>query len=224
MLVSSNDVVVHMYMRILNHHLIMIAVTPPAGLLSWQPASPDIMQQPPRPPSESLFNREIIMDSVFNSVLLGALAIVSFVIPLYTLSNGEGVQGVRCDERYKAGVCDPFFRARSTLMMTIILGSFVVMMHCRSYRGVECNWRGIKETITSRTLQYTFIFDLVAACVFMYVPGVSTEAFRILGMKWEWGVSVGLVLVYAIVGEAYKWMKRRFLKPLASHPVDELLF
>lgn len=40
-----------------------IAFTPPAGVLSVQPASKTIMVEGPRPPTESIFNREILMDS-----------------------------------------------------------------------------------------------------------------------------------------------------------------
>ncbi|ORX58929.1 calcium ATPase [Hesseltinella vesiculosa] len=194
-----------------------IVVTPPAGALSVQPASKTVMIEPPRPPTESIFNKEIIMDTIAYGLMLTILCIISFFVPLYTV-GGHGVQGVDCDSDYQPGLCDAFFRARGSLLVTASLGYLFVMVHCRSFRNVEWDWEGLKTTLHSKTLMITVVLDIVFLCIFMYIPAVAIKGFRQLGITWEWGLTVALILFYIAYGEFYKLCKRKFMKPLHRHP------
>ncbi|KAI8377342.1 hypothetical protein BD560DRAFT_348924, partial [Blakeslea trispora] len=193
---------------------VYIAITPPSGALSTQPPSPTVMKEPPRPPTESMFNREIIMDTLVYSSVIAILTIVAYVVPLYTI--GDGIGGVNCDSNYVAGVCDSFFRGRASLLVTFVLCSLVVMVHCRSYRRIEWDLEGIKKSLHSRTFLGTLAFDLIGLCIFMYIPDVAIQGFRMLGITWEWGLDIGLVLFFIVFGEAYKATKRRLMKPMDS--------
>ncbi|KAI8072300.1 hypothetical protein BC940DRAFT_292247 [Gongronella butleri] len=197
--------------------LLYIVVTPPAGALSVQPASKTVMIEPPRPPTESIFNKEIIMDTVAYGLMLTIICLISFFVPLYTLGNG--VEGVDCDSNFQADVCTNFYRARGSLLATASLGYLFVMVHCRSFRNVEWNREGIIQTLKSKTLMITILCDLVLLCLFMYIPSVAILGFRMLGITWEWGLTVGLVIFYIFYGEVYKACKRKFMKPLHAQPV-----
>lgn len=195
--------------------LIYIAVTPPAAELSVQSASPTVMKEPPRPPTESLFNKEILLDLFVYSIAIAICCIVAFAVPLYTL--GDGVGAVDCDTNYQAGPCDSFFRGRGGLLVFILFSSIVVMVHCRSYRSVEWDLKGIKKTLRSRTTIGTFIFDVIVLVLFLYIPQVAVDGFKMLGITWEWGLSIGLVIFLIVFGEVYKAFKRRYMKPLRAH-------
>ncbi|KAL0139843.1 hypothetical protein V8B55DRAFT_1501822 [Mucor lusitanicus] len=197
---------------------IYIAITPPAGSLSTQPASKTVMKEPPRPPTESIFNREIIMDTVAYSLGVTIVCLVAFLVPLYTI--GDGVGGVNCDSDYVAGACDSFYRGRASLLVSFTLSSLVVMVHCRSYRNCEWNAAGIRETLRSKTFVGTFIFDIVTLVLFIYIPAVAIQGFRMMAITWEWGLDMGLVLFIILYGEVFKWAKRTFLKPMDSGAVD----
>ncbi|KAI9010391.1 hypothetical protein CLU79DRAFT_773583 [Phycomyces nitens] len=197
-----------------------IAITPPAGALSTQPASKTIMHQPPRPPKESLFNREIIMDTVTYGFVTAVCCIIAFFVPLYTI--GDGVGGVNCDSDYVEGACDSFYRARASMLVTFTFFSLVIMIHCRSYRDPEWDLAGIKETMKSKTFIGTMIFDVVFLLIFMYIPVVAIKGFRMLGITWEWGLVVGLTLFFIVFGEAFKMFKRRCLKPMVTRSVEEV--
>ncbi|RCH93130.1 hypothetical protein CU098_004932 [Rhizopus stolonifer] len=197
---------------------IYIAITPPAGSLSTQPASKTIMQEPPRPPSEGIFSREIIIDTLGYSIGATIVCLVAYLVPLYTLGNGIG--GVNCDSNYVAGECDSFFRGRTSLLVTFSLSSLVIMVHCRSFRRCEWNFAGLKETFRSKTFMGTIIFDIVALCIFMYIPKVSIVGFRMLAITWEWGLDIGLVLFMIVFGEVFKLSKRLLMKPLET-TIDE---
>lgn len=195
-----------------------IVITPPAGALSVQQASKTIMQEPPRPPTESIFNKEIIMDTFAYGVGMAVISIVAFFVPLYTLGNG--VEGVDCDSNYQPGACDAFYRARGSLLVILSLACLFVMIHCRSYRNCEFNKEGMKETFKSKTLMITMVLDVIFLCVFMYIPDVAIKGFRQLGITWEWGLCMGLLIFYIAFGELYKLAKRTWMKPLVRQPVE----
>jgi potassium/sodium efflux P-type ATPase len=197
---------------------IYVTITPPAGALSTQPASKTVMIEPPRPPTEGIFNKEIIMDTIAYSLGVVIVCLVAFFVPLYTVGNGVG--GVNCDSDYVAGACDSFFRGRTSLLVAFTFSSLVIMVHCRSFRNVEWNIAGIKETLCSLTFTGTFIFDLVTLCIFIYIPQIAIVGFRMKAISWEWGLDWGLVIFMILYGEAFKWGKRTFLKPMDSGAVD----
>ncbi|CEP15125.1 hypothetical protein [Parasitella parasitica] len=198
---------------------IYITITPPAGSLSTQPASQTVMKEPPRPPTESIFNREIIMDTIVYSIGVTIVCLAAFFVPLYTI--GDGIGGVNCDSHYVAGACDSFFRGRASLLVAFTFSSLVIMVHCRSYRNVEWNIAGIRETFRSKTFVGTLIFDIITLVLFIYIPVVAIQGFRMMAITWEWGLDVGLVIFIILYGEAFKWCKRSFLKPMDSGAVDD---
>ncbi|KAG0182006.1 hypothetical protein DFQ28_008031 [Apophysomyces sp. BC1034] len=196
-----------------------IAITPAAGALSTQPASRTVMHEPPRPPTESIFNKEILWDTFVYSIGVTIICLVAFFVPLYTI--GHGVEGVQCDGLQTPGLCDSFFRGRASLLVTFTFASLVIMVHCRSYRCVEWGLKGMKQTFTSWTFMGSLAFDIVCLVVFLEVEVVAVKGFRMMHITWEWGLDIGLVIFFIIYGEAYKLIKRLVMKPLETSPVDE---
>ncbi|KAI8338545.1 HAD-like domain-containing protein [Chlamydoabsidia padenii] len=199
--------------------LIYIAITPPAGTLSIQPASPTVMLEPPRPHNESLFNKEILMDTFAYSIATAAVCAVAFFVPLYAGVNGpSGVMGVYCDSDYQPGLCDSLYRSRGSLLATFLLTTLVTMVHCRSYRRSEWGVDGIKTTLQSRVFVGVLVFDIVVMVLFLYIPVVAIKGFRQLGISWEWGMDIGLVILYIAFGELYKGCKRITMAPTNQQP------
>ncbi|KAF7721884.1 hypothetical protein EC973_003980 [Apophysomyces ossiformis] len=198
-----------------------VAVTPPAHVLSTEPASKTVMLEPPRPPTESIFNREILLDTTVYTVGMIAAAVIAFFVPLYGVGNG--VQGISCDTTYQAGLCDSFFRARACLLVTLNLTVLCSMPHCRSHRTSEWDRRGLIKSLNTPVFTRTIALNIVSLLVFIYVPIVAIQGFHMLSLTWEWGVIIGLVLAYIALGDVYKFIKRKTMKPLEFHPVDKLL-
>ncbi|KAI9011914.1 hypothetical protein CLU79DRAFT_709833 [Phycomyces nitens] len=189
-----------------------VGVTPPASALSVQPASKTIMLEPPRPPKESIFNREIILDTLVYGQSAAICFTIAFFVPLYVVGNGVG--GVNCDSQYIEGACDSLYRGRSSLVVTVTFIAIVIMIHCRSYRDQEWNKAGLQKTLKSKAIIGTVIFDIICLLLFIYIPAVAVKGFRMLAITWEWGLDIGLTLFYIALGEVYKMLKRRFLKPM----------
>ncbi|KAI7856703.1 hypothetical protein BDC45DRAFT_566782 [Circinella umbellata] len=196
--------------------LIYIAITPPAADLSTQAASPTVMKEPPRPPTESIFNNEILLDLFVYSIVNAAFCCIAFFVPLYVLSDGVGVGGAGCDTNYQAGLCDSFYRARASMLTFFVFSSIIFMIHVRSYRRPEWDVDGLKKTFRSKTIIGTFLFDLITLVLFMYIPEVAIDGFSMLGITWEWGLAIGLNIAFILFGEIYKYIKRRTMKPLTT--------
>ncbi|KAI8641113.1 hypothetical protein BD408DRAFT_389408 [Parasitella parasitica] len=199
-----------------------LAITPPAGELSIQPASKTVMLEPPRPPKESLFNREIIMDLVVYSLGLAAVSLTGFVIPLYT-GGHHGIEGVECEANFDFNTCESFFRGRGLFLAVITCSSLVLMIHCRSYRDPEWSIRKLKETMKSKTILYTLLFDIGCLIIFYYAPNVAIKGFYMLWITWEWAIVVAIAGFTILYGELYKLLKRRYLKPLEAHALSEFI-
>lgn len=52
----------------------------------------------------------------------------------------------------------------------------------------------------------------------LYIPKISDYAFQVLGLKWEWGIVFGMVLVYLVCTELYKMLRRRLNKEESGGP------
>ncbi|KAI9486330.1 MAG: hypothetical protein EXX96DRAFT_473786 [Benjaminiella poitrasii] len=199
-----------------------VAFTPPAGELSIQPATKQVMLEPPRPPKESLFNREILMDLAVYAIGLGLACLVSFVIPVF--GTGQGLRGASaCESHFVYDVCEPFFKGRGLFLAVITMTSLITMVHCRSYRDSEWNKQGLRKTFKSKPVFGTFIFDVVCLVLFFYIPDVSVKGFYMLPITWEWAIVVGLSVFLIAYGEVYKALKRKYLKPLESHKLSEYI-
>lgn len=198
------------------------AFTPPAGVLSVLPASKTVMLEPPRPPTESIFNREILLDLFFYTLISTIACMVAFVVPLYTFGH-NGVEGTSCDSNFDPVACESFYRARSAVLVTITFVLLVIMVHCRSYRDVEWGRRGIKETLSSKAVTFTFIFDVVCFAIFFYVPTVAVDGFQMMAITWEWGLCIALTVLAVGYGELYKYLKRKYLKPVEAHALSEFI-
>ncbi|KAI8365741.1 hypothetical protein BD560DRAFT_372463 [Blakeslea trispora] len=199
-----------------------VVVTPPAGVLSILPPSKTIMKEPPRSPKESLFNREIILDLFSYAICLAVLSLISFIIPLYTRGH-HGIEGANCDTSFDYASCESLYRARGLFLAYVSLASIVIMIHCRSHRESEFDMQGIKKTIRTKAVSYTILFDIVCLLIFFYVPDVSQKGFYMLPITWEWAIVVALLFLTIAFGEAYKLLKRRFLKPIKPHQFSEYI-
>lgn len=199
-----------------------VSFTPPAGVLSILPASKTVMTESPRPPTESIFNREILLDLFVYAAFSSLTCMIAFVVPLYVFGH-HGVEGVNCDSNFDYTSCYSFYRARGTLLVFLTFSALIIMIHCRSYRDVEWGPRGFKETIRSKAIAFTLLFEIVCFCVFFYVPNVAVKGFYMLGITWEWGLVMALSVLTAIFGEAYKFLKRKYLKPDEAHVLSEFI-
>lgn len=167
------------------------------------------------------------MDLFAYTVGMASATMASFCIPLYTFGH-HGVEGVQCDVHantndFDYDGCYSLYRARGTMLAFMTISTLVFMVHCRSYREIEWGLTGLKKTIHSQTFNYTLLFDVVTLCIFFYVPNTAIKGFFMMGITWEWGVVIALLVFSIIYGEVYKALKRKFLTPPEAHQLSEFI-
>ncbi|ORX89631.1 potassium/sodium eff [Basidiobolus meristosporus CBS 931.73] len=187
------------------------AITPPAAELGVQEPSKTIMNEHPRSPKKSIFSFEIILDTFVYGVALGVFFVAAFSIVL--VGKGDGVQALNCNSEYSAG-CETLYRARSTVLVILILLLNMQAINNRSFRDAEWSLSGLKKTLKSKVLLWTFAIDLILLIVFIYVPQVNTVGFKQYNIDWEWGLIAASIVLYIGFSELYKYAKRKMMRPV----------
>lgn len=182
---------------------------PPAMALGLEPTAPDSMELPPSD-FRTLFTWEFYMDLFFYGWLMGAQALVNFVIVLWGGYFPGATLGRHCNERDSA-VCHPVFRARATCMATLCI---VMLLH--SFQCKHTTKSIFKMNLLDNPVLLWCVLVLCIICIpIVYIPVINNRVFLIAGMSWEWGIVFGQIFVYLGASEAYKWAKRVYRR---RHP------
>ncbi|CAG8743606.1 16080_t:CDS:2, partial [Rhizophagus irregularis] len=201
----------------------MVTSSPPAMGLGVERASGDIMRYPPRSKG-GLFTWEVIIDMIYYGIVLGGLSLANFVIVIYAIGNGNLGQNCNsspygqecapndptCDPIALEIACHQIYRARGTTFATF---TYILLIHaynCRSLR--DPIWT--MKLYDNKILFWSVFGGLLTAIPTFYIPELNSKVFKQLGIGYEWGLIVGAVIIFEIFVEVYKFMKRRYLKPL----------
>ncbi|TXT04305.1 hypothetical protein VHUM_04192 [Vanrija humicola] len=177
---------------------------PPAMALGLEPTAADAMDQPPSE-YRTLFTWEFYIDLAFYGLLMGAQALINFVIVMYGYFPGD--LGVDCNDRASAA-CDPVFAARACCMATLMI---VMLIH-----ALQCKHSTMSlfkmNLMDNKVLLWCVVVLVLSMFPVVYIPVINDKVFLIGQLKWEWGIVFGMVIVYFIASEAYKWAKRVYFR------------
>ena len=178
----------------------LIATVTLALPLAMEPAEPDLMTRPPRPPGSPVVTRFLAARTILVSVLMAAAAVALFLVH-YDAVRDSGVP-----------VRQAVAEGQTLVVTTIVLFQIVYLLQCRSLRhtvfrvGVWSNpwvWAGISAILV---LQLGFIYLPAAHNVFG-----STS----LGASaWLEAAATATILVPAIAVE--EAVRRRYAPPGTS--------
>jgi potassium/sodium efflux P-type ATPase len=177
---------------------------PPAMALGLEPPSPDAMVLPPDH-YRTIFTAEFAIDLFFYGFLMGAQALVNFVIVMWGYFDGD--LGHDCNERDLA-VCHPVFRARATCMATLQIVMLLHAFQCKhsTMSVFRLDYRG------NKVLLWCVVVLVMSTFPVIYIPVINNKVFLIRGLKWEWGIVFAQIFVYLGMSEAYKCAKRVWLR------------
>lgn len=183
----------------------MITSSPPALGLGLEKADKRIMQRPP-PVKNALFTKEVIADIAVYGVLMGGLTLATFFIPFYVLYNG--VIGINCnvvsDESYD---CDAIYRSRASAYVTLSLLILLHAFNCKNFR--KPLWK--INVWNNKPLFFTVIGGVALTIPTLYIPTLNTAVFKHKPIDLEWAVVIAALLVFILIGELYKYIKRKML-------------
>lgn len=188
--------------------LIICFSTPPALGLGIEPADKKIMNYPPSK-SKQLFSKEVIMDTLVYGVFLGCIALSSFVFVLYGIY--DGVIGENCNFVNEASInCNPVHRSRSTAFITLSFLILLLAVECKHFR--KPIWR--MKHWKNQVLFWTMIIGAALTVPTLYIPVVNTNVFKHVPIDIEWAVVAVCLVVFLIVAEIYKLIKRKTMRKL----------
>ncbi|KAI4089355.1 MAG: hypothetical protein LQ339_008561 [Xanthoria mediterranea] len=195
----------------------MLTSSFPAFGLGREKASYDIMRRPPHRSKHGVFTAQIIVDMLVYGTIMGTCTLLTFVIIVYGPGNAD--LGVDCN-RYYSGSCDTVFRARAAVFAEL---TWLILISAWEFKNLRRSMFSLdpersdgstfpffKDIYENRFLFYAVAIGAVSVFPAVYIPGLNTQVFKHMGITWEWGLSLGSVVVFVAGMEAWKACKRRF--------------
>lgn len=207
----------------------LVTSSPLALGLGLEPAVLDIMDRPPRDMKVGVFTKSLIIDKMVYGITMGSLCLVAFVSVMYGIGHGQAALGEDCNQDYN-GTCDRVFQARATVFAVLSFTLLVTAWEVKDFNaslfnmglvGVERDADSHRSKIFSifpAVYQNKFLFWAVVSgfCLvfpLIYIPKINSLVFKHSGITYEWGIVVGCLVVYVMVIETWKAIKRyRFRK------------
>ncbi|CAO3617317.1 unnamed protein product [Cunninghamella blakesleeana] len=185
----------------------ILTSSPPAMSLGLEHIHPRQMEEPPRTSKEGLFCVSNVMDILFYGVTVGIISLCNFIVVMY--GEGNPNFGDDCNRGYSTE-CDMVFRARGALFATLTVLCLLHGITCRDLVHSTWSWRAFVYGRHNFYLYASFIFGFILLVVVLYVPVLNHGVFKHGGITWEWGMTAASVIVYIIIVETYKALKRKF--------------
>ncbi len=160
----------------------------PAFALALEPSAPDVMNQPPRDPKESLLTRPFIGLIVWQGGLLTAVTLAAFSVGLHW--HGTHDLGLR--------------RATTMAFMTLALAQVIHAFSSRSQ---------LRSAFTQTLFTNGWLWSAVGVCLMLQLAAVYLPLLqRVLGTvpptAFEWGVILACALIPLAVVELVKLIQR----------------
>ncbi|KAL4753094.1 hypothetical protein BDW72DRAFT_44613 [Aspergillus terricola var. indicus] len=186
--------------------------------LGLEEAQPDIMYRPPHDLKVGVFTRELITDKMVYGSFMGCLCLVAFASVIYGAGDGTASMGDDCNEGWNS-TCGTVFEARATTYATLtfllLVTAWEVKHFSRSLFNLDPDRYPGKLSVFHSIWRNQFLFwaviaGFVVAFPVIYLPAVNRVVFKHRGISWHWGIVFGCVVVYLVLVESWKAMKRRF--------------
>ncbi|KAL1705443.1 hypothetical protein EV121DRAFT_203537 [Schizophyllum commune] len=191
----------------------MLTSSPPAFGLGLEAAYPDLMKRPPHPMKQGVFTWPIIIDTVVYGIVMGATCLASFVIVVYGRGNGE--LGSQCNHA-ESDECHLVFRGRSTVFATLIFEILLYALELKSFdRSMFALTPGRafwKDWWANKVLLGSVVIGMATVVLPIYVPGFNSHVFYQTAIGWEWGIVIGMSLVFVASCELWKIARRGLLR------------
>ncbi|KAF9258413.1 potassium/sodium eff [Marasmius fiardii PR-910] len=198
----------------------MITSSPPAFGLGLEAPDPLVMKRPPHSIKSGIFTWPVIIDCLFYGTMLGATSLCSFITVIY--GRYDGNLGMNCNHGFNSfsdvGECQAVFRGRSTAFATLIISVLLYAWELKVLdrplvsligAGKRGEGRGLLgELWKNQVLFWAVVLGTASVPLAIYVPVLNTKVFYQGPIDWEWGVVIGMTLVFVVSAELWKGLVR----------------
>ena len=185
---------------------------PPALALGLEETPDDAMLRKPHE-FQNIFTFWWIVDLFAYGFFMGAIAIANFAAVMW--GYFDGYLGVRCNENLDRDLCGHTGRARGAVFASFL---FVLLIHAFVCKHPQQSILRM-NLLENKALLWSVL--VLAASVFpvVFIPVINDKVFLLFPIKWEWGMVFASMLVFLVVTELYKLLRRR-ISPVQA-PVSE---
>jgi P-type Ca2+ transporter type 2C len=169
----------------------------PLTFLTWDPAQPKLMREPPRNPEDHIFDKTNVIDLAWAGFTMGAIGYTNFIL----LFVRENVPLNNIDP------ANPFYMRATTLTYISIV--FVQWMNILSRRvsGYESVFTSYiwsnQKLILAYLISFIFLFNIV------YNPFISVflRTAPLTLLDWIYALAGGIL--YLFIRETYKILRKK---------------
>lgn len=196
----------------------LVTLSVPTIFLGLEKTMLDVMNVPPRSTRSVVFGKEVIVDTVVYGLLSGAIALLIFIIVIIADPSGS-FGAVGCNNSDQPPGCLAVYRARSASFVAHCMVLLIHAYNCRDQRAsmTTLSFFGNKPLLISIAINTVILVPLV------YIPYVNVELFRQAPISWEWGLVAGGVIIFVVVAELYKLLKRRSTGGCCIDPIQRIV-
>ncbi|PFH51106.1 hypothetical protein AMATHDRAFT_3370 [Amanita thiersii Skay4041] len=188
----------------------MLTSSPPAFGLGLEDAPSDLMKRPPHSVKDGVFTWPVIIDCFAYGFVMGVTCLLSFVIVVY--GANDGFLGRQCNHEHNPE-CYAVFRARSTVFATLI---FQILLYALELKSLDRSLLSLspgqpfyKDIWKNQVLLWSVVGGMISVVLPIYIPTFNTHVFYQSGISWEWGVVVGMSIVFVVWAELWKIVRRK---------------
>ncbi|KAG8935760.1 hypothetical protein FRC02_006569 [Tulasnella sp. 418] len=183
----------------------MITSSPPAFGLGLEPPAANVMKRPPHNIKTGVFTWQVVISCFYYGTVMGATCLLTFVAIVW--GRHDGNLGHECN-RESSDDCIPVFRARSAVFATIV---FEILLYAWELKALDRSMFSItpgkpfyEDLYANKILFWSVVFGCASVPIAIYVPGLNTSVFHMRGISWEWGIVVGMTVVFMLFTELWK--------------------
>jgi len=199
----------------------MVTSSFPAFGLSREKASTEVMRKPPHDKKRGVFTNQILVDMLVYGTLMGICTLATFVIVVfgkdYDGLEGRARLGQDCNRHYSDS-CYPVFRARAAVFAEL---TWLILVSAWEFKNIRrsmfhlnpdnnSRWRIFTDLYENRFLFWAVVIGGVSVFPTVYIPYLNRDVFKHTSISWEWGVVVGMTILFVLGIETWKYIKRRF--------------
>ncbi|KAK4121703.1 ATPase, P-type cation-transporter [Parathielavia appendiculata] len=201
----------------------MVTSSFPAFGLGREKANAGVMRKPPHDKRRGVFTNQILADMMVYGLLMGTCTLMTFVIVVYGMYGGQ--LGHDCNRMYSES-CTAVFRARAAVFAEL---TWLILLSAWEFKDIRrslfrlnpddtSRFPLFKDLYENRFLFWAVAIGLVSVFPTVYIPYLNRDVFKHTAISWEWGVVIGMTIIYVVGIEAWKYVKRR-LNILDDHKV-----
>ena len=176
--------------------------------LGLEPAACNIMDRPPHNVISGIFNKEFAYDVVAYGLILGTAPLLSFVIVVYAVGDGE--PRTDCDDIIDVS-CHFVYRARAAVFVSLTV---LLLLHAFQMKDSRTSIFRM-NLIQNKTLFISVVGGCLVLIPTVYIPRLNQTVFKMTDITWEWSLCAASIVFYIVGAEGYKAWKRRFWRTVS---------